>query len=217
MEYKVNFKEESNYKLVVTAKNRGRIPKWYKSFRIGVYVDGRYRGKLYVKADADEFRTGKFRLGKLSGLHIIRLIWENDYYVPGMYDANIQIKSIGFSKIEPKVGEGSISGKVLELQYRWWWYRWWYRFWRREIKPVAGAKVVLTGDNQRREVTSDNQGNYRIEGLSAGRYKITASKPGYRSQTRYLRVKENKKYKNINFYLRKKVEKQRNTRWWRRR
>jgi hypothetical protein len=45
--------------------------------------------------------------------------------------------------------------------------------------PMAKVKIVVESDSLRREVVSDERGNYEIE-LSLGTYRLTAMKEGYR-------------------------------------
>jgi hypothetical protein len=46
-------------------------------------------------------------------------------------------------------------------------------------RPIKRARVVVTGGGRPFTATSDDEGRYRIEGLPAANYTITASKTGY--------------------------------------
>jgi len=56
---------------------------------------------------------------------------------------------------------------------------------------MAKVKIVVESDSLRREVVSDEHGNYEIE-LSLGTYRLTAMKEGYRPPTlKKIRVRAN--------------------------
>jgi len=46
---------------------------------------------------------------------------------------------------------------------------------------VPDAVVILTGGTTRREVTTDDQGRFRLEALNAGRYELTVIAVGLRA------------------------------------
>ncbi|MBN1405959.1 MAG: hypothetical protein JW946_05510, partial [Candidatus Omnitrophica bacterium] len=88
------------WKIGLKAKNIfGKIPDTYTAFNLKVFVDDIYKGDIVVPASATKYRSGSFIAGLTSGVHRIKFLWINDYWVQGVYDANIQTKEVFFERI----------------------------------------------------------------------------------------------------------------------
>lgn len=85
------------YKLRVTAKNiQGPLPDFYKRFSVSVTNDANDRawGALSIKASDKRYHRSGLLVKLEEGDSTIRLVWTNDAYQQGVYDANIQIKKV---------------------------------------------------------------------------------------------------------------------------
>jgi len=98
--------ESGWYKLVVIAKNFGKLPESYENFTIAVTdkSDGKELGVLSIKASEDLYYRDRlrFKLDDPAG-KTIELVWKNDSYKKdetGTFDANIQIKMVELVKIK---------------------------------------------------------------------------------------------------------------------
>lgn len=82
------------YKVSITARNYGTLPlaSSYTTWRLKV-VAGSNETIFTVPANKD-FRTGYSFIQVPTGVKTLRVTWLNDSYSAGVYDANIQIKSI---------------------------------------------------------------------------------------------------------------------------
>jgi protocatechuate 3,4-dioxygenase beta subunit len=61
-------------------------------------------------------------------------------------------------------GTGVIAGRVLAAE---------------TARPIKRARVVVSGGGQPRATSTDEQGKYKITGLPAGSYRVTATKTGF--------------------------------------
>ena len=61
-------------------------------------------------------------------------------------------------------GTGVIAGRVLAAE---------------TARPIRRARVVVSGGGQPRATSTDEQGKYKITGLPAGNYRVTATKTGF--------------------------------------
>ncbi|MFH1877461.1 MAG: pre-toxin TG domain-containing protein [Candidatus Omnitrophota bacterium] len=102
LEYEIDFGKTVNAVMVLSAKNAGNIPGSYKYFECRIYVDGEDRGKMNISASKDIFNTGDFLLTDISGKHNVKIVWTNDYFVKGQYDANINIDLLSFKEYRCK-------------------------------------------------------------------------------------------------------------------
>ncbi|PKL35391.1 MAG: hypothetical protein CVV44_21530 [Spirochaetae bacterium HGW-Spirochaetae-1] len=102
--------EEGWYKLVIVAKNQGKIPASYDKFSFTVLdmSDEKMLGTLSVKASDTAYNRGRlvFKLDKAQG-KTLDILWTNDFYKQEgnvTYDANVQIKQVLLTKVkEPKM------------------------------------------------------------------------------------------------------------------
>jgi len=69
-----------------------------------------------------------------------------------------------------------------------------------EYIPLADATIKIETEGARKEVTTDEDGNYRVERLRHGQYKISVSKRGYTSKTQDICLKPDITTR-CNFYL----------------
>ena len=103
IEYEVDFGEEveegeqgGRFDILLGCTNHGIVDNDYE-FKIDVYLDGvKLKGNLKMLADSLNERTDRKSLGKLSGVHTIRLVWTNDKWIPQQLDANIRYASLKF-------------------------------------------------------------------------------------------------------------------------
>ncbi len=107
IEWEVDFGEEPEegeqggfFDMVLGCTNHGIVDNEYR-FNVDVYVDEKRRGALSIQADSLTIREGRLRLGALSGLHRIRLVWTNDKWIPNQLDANIRYATLKFIE-QPK-------------------------------------------------------------------------------------------------------------------
>jgi hypothetical protein len=88
------------FDMVLGATNHGIVDNQYQ-FTVDVYVDQQKKGKLTIQADSLTIREGRMRLGALSGMHRVRLVWTNDKWIPDQLDANIRYATLKFIE-QPK-------------------------------------------------------------------------------------------------------------------
>jgi len=102
--------EEGWYKLVIVAKNQGKIPESYDNFSFTVLdmSDEKMLGTIAVKASDTVYNRGRlvFKLDKAQG-KTLDILWTNDFNTKEgdvTYDANVQIKQVLLTKVkEPKM------------------------------------------------------------------------------------------------------------------
>ena len=103
IEWEIDFGEEveegeqgGKFDILLGCTNHGIVDNDYE-FKIDVYLDGnKLKGNLKMLADSLNERTDRRSLGKLSGVHTIRLVWTNDKWIPEQLDANIRYASLKF-------------------------------------------------------------------------------------------------------------------------
>lgn len=103
IEYELDFGDEveegeqgGRFDILLGCTNHGIVDNDYE-FKVDVYIDGvKVKGSLTILADSLNERTDRMSLGKLSGLHKIRLVWTNDKWIPNQLDANIRYASLKF-------------------------------------------------------------------------------------------------------------------------
>jgi hypothetical protein len=88
------------FDMVLGATNHGIVDNQYQ-FTVDVYVDEKKKGTLTIQADSLTIREGRMRLGALSGMHRVRLVWTNDKWIPEQLDANIRYATLKFIE-QPK-------------------------------------------------------------------------------------------------------------------
>ncbi|GIX43251.1 MAG: hypothetical protein KatS3mg129_2984 [Leptospiraceae bacterium] len=94
--------EGGKYKLVVVAKNLGKLPEWYHYFNVKVFNEktGENLGTMLIRASDKSYHRGRLIITLPEGESILNILWTNDAYKEGEYDANIQIKRIKIKKIK---------------------------------------------------------------------------------------------------------------------
>lgn len=103
IEWEIDFGEEveegeqgGKFDILLGCTNHGIVDNDYE-FKVDVYIDGeKVKGNLTILADSLNERTDRKSLGKLSGVHTIRLVWTNDKWIPEQLDANIRYASLKF-------------------------------------------------------------------------------------------------------------------------
>lgn len=83
------------FDVVLGCRNEGIVDNNYQ-FQVKVYVDDVEKGTLNVLANTLTEQFGRMRLGQLSGIHRVRLVWLNDSWIPDQLDANIRYQSMKF-------------------------------------------------------------------------------------------------------------------------
>ena len=91
------------YRVTVMAKNtQGNLPSSYKNFEVTArnasllfgHKNKKTSGLIEIKANENSYHQGSTRVWLEPGDNFVELKWMNDYYVPFLYDANIQIKKV---------------------------------------------------------------------------------------------------------------------------
>jgi hypothetical protein len=104
---KLNIKrgEPGWYRVIIIAKNRGKLPENYDRFTFSVNDSNNDTlGGISVKASDTVYHRGSadIRLDNPAGTSL-NLVWTNDAYMKDKYDANVNIKKVVLKKIkEPK-------------------------------------------------------------------------------------------------------------------
>lgn len=99
LEYQsVDFGSGGTWTVGVTATNQKNLkapglPSGYM-YNLDIYIDGIYRGLLQVPGSTTSYQTGYKTITMPSGKHTVRMIWTNDAWSDGLYDANIRIQSV---------------------------------------------------------------------------------------------------------------------------
>jgi len=145
---KVNSGEPGWYRLVVVAKNHGTLPESYDRFAFNLTNEnGDLIGSFKVKASDKVYNRGSidFRLDHPAGSKL-NIVWTNDYYVEGKYDANVSIKKVALKKIKDPKEKGKTSVMLKGDQYSGMDGRWFfdmqsaYTYW-------SGQEIAYTFDN----------------------------------------------------------------------
>ena len=87
---------DDNWRFGVTARNFGNLPDSYTHFSVDVFTNGDFLRNVQLPAIPGEYRTTWFDLGEQAGSTDVMLVWKNDYWRPGVYDANIVIGAVQF-------------------------------------------------------------------------------------------------------------------------
>ncbi|KAA0214377.1 hypothetical protein EDM80_06760 [bacterium] len=87
--------EGGHFDLVLGCRNQGIVDNNYQ-FQVKVFVDDTERGTLTILANTLTEQFGRLSLGQLSGIRRIRLVWQNDSWIPDQLDANIRYQSLKF-------------------------------------------------------------------------------------------------------------------------
>ncbi len=89
------------YKLMVKATNtRGPLPDFYSNFNLNVQdnISGRTKGGMLIKAKDNGYHMGQMYVYLEAGDTDLNLMWTNDAYKKGVYDANILIADVMLHK-----------------------------------------------------------------------------------------------------------------------
>jgi len=100
----INSGESGWYRLVIVAKNQGILPDDYDRFSFSVEDGDGTIASISVKASDKVYYRGSaiIRLDPAAGKQL-NILWTNDAYLKGKYDANVNIKKIALIKIkEPR-------------------------------------------------------------------------------------------------------------------
>ncbi|MCA8938647.1 MAG: hypothetical protein KDB07_02470 [Planctomycetes bacterium] len=109
LSYDVNFSREDltteeeqvavPFELVLSLRNQGIVDNVY-DFEVDVLIDGKRKGRLKIRADTVNERSGSIKLGKLKGVRRITLRWLNDKWIPNELDANIRVCDLRFLEVK---------------------------------------------------------------------------------------------------------------------
>jgi hypothetical protein len=99
--------EPGTYEIEIEARNYGKagVPPGYQSFEVNVAADGVATGAV-VPAKDKQFSNASAILDLRGGNVTVNLTWLNDRYKAGVYDANIEIRSVRLKRI----GDSSRTG-----------------------------------------------------------------------------------------------------------
>ena len=99
--------QPGRYEVQVRARNYGQagLPPGYERFEVNVAADG-VSSKANIPAHETKFKKGTTVLDLRGGNVTVNLTWLNDRYKEGVYDANIEIRSIRLKRI----GDSSRTG-----------------------------------------------------------------------------------------------------------
>lgn len=88
------------YEIKVRAKNYGStgLPPGYDEFNVSVAADG-VSDKMAIDASDEKYKTGSALLDLRGGDTIINLMWTNDKWKKGVYDANIMYRKIQLKRV----------------------------------------------------------------------------------------------------------------------
>lgn len=159
------------YRVTIMAKNtEGNLPSSYKNFEVTArnatlgfgYKNKKVAGLIEIKANENSYHQGSTRVWLEPGDNKVELKWMNDYYVPFLYDANIQIKKVW---LEPVVTTETVSMTRNGMQFcaletngsewRWYWkddyiHTYWQNKWAEycfdDLKTTR-YKVSITARN----------------------------------------------------------------------
>lgn len=87
--------EGGYFDVVLGCRNEGIVDNNYQ-FQVKVFVDDVEKGTLTITANTLTEQFGRMKLGQLSGVHRVRLVWLNDSWIPDQLDANIRYQSLKF-------------------------------------------------------------------------------------------------------------------------
>ena len=101
LEYRVDFGKGGMWTLGILGTNQRNtaapnLPSGF-NFLIAVAVDGSPKGTMGVLGAIGEYRNGFLPVSFPEGVHTVRFTWLNDAWVPGLYDANLRVKSVSFT------------------------------------------------------------------------------------------------------------------------
>ncbi len=115
------------YKLVVVAKNiHGPLPDFYSRFNVTVRNEttGKYVGGIFVKASDKKYHRGRTLVYLPAGNTDLNLLWTNDAYQQGVYDANIQINKVVLKYAGEKAPVKGLKRNAFQysfLEGTWYW------------------------------------------------------------------------------------------------
>ncbi len=102
IEYTIDFgqapepgQEGGWFDLVLGCRNQGIVDNNYQ-FQVKVFVDDVEKLNLTIAANTLTEQFGRASIGQLAGTHRIRLVWQNDSWIPDQLDANIRYQSLKF-------------------------------------------------------------------------------------------------------------------------
>ncbi len=93
--------DDGDWRVGLTVRNKSALPEWYNKFAVDIYVDDVFQSTVELPAIQDEYRTTWFDIGQQNGETDLKLVWTNDFWDPGVYDANIVIGAVQFGQVVP--------------------------------------------------------------------------------------------------------------------
>lgn len=145
------------YKLIVIAKNYGDspLPDFYKNFNVSVRNEdsGENLGGIHVGASDAMYNRGRMLVRLEEGDTLLNLLWTNDAYRIGEYDANIQIRRVILKYKGQKAPRRGLVSRAHQYSFvdgKWFW---------------DDDSVTAYSANQTIGFTFNN--------LTAGKYKVT--------------------------------------------
>ena len=115
------------YKLKIVAKNiHGPLPDFYKKFSLSVKNEttGHIAQGMFIKAQDERYRRGRVLVYIGEGDSNILILWKNDAWKKGVYDANIQIKKVKLKYKRYVRQRSKMARKATQYCYtkgRWFW------------------------------------------------------------------------------------------------
>ncbi len=189
------------YQLEVTAKNRGKLPDFYDNFSLLVKNEttGTEIGGIVVEASDTQYNKGRTLVYLGEGDTKLNLLWTNDAYKSGEYDANINIREVTLQYKGARRFNNSLRRNALQYSYldgRFFWeansaYTYWANQTMGFVFPnLKAGKYQVRVVAKNRGVLPPNYSNFNVEidtnnGIS-GTMRIPADQNKYRTGTTEL-------------------------------
>jgi hypothetical protein len=142
----------------------------------GIRIAALLQGKNVAQADAGT-QDGRFKITLPAGTYDIKVTAPSSPYpltLSGVVVKTGETTILAPISVAATKGTGSITGKVLAAD--------------------TGARVMLLAEGiERASVNTNSDGKYEFEGLSAGRYTLQVSSPGYANDSIAVGVSEDRR------------------------
>jgi len=188
------------YRLVIVAKNIGKLPDDYDRFNFSIENDGDQVASISVKASDKAYFRGSaiLKLDKMAGTSL-NILWKNDAYLKDVYDANVNIKKVALIKIKEPVKKVRTVAKFKGDQYSFTDGRWFfdkheaYTFWANQVigytfknMEEGQYQVTIVATNHGTLPLPENYKEFKLEVDSeydSATVAIPASDKGYKKVT----------------------------------
>lgn len=174
----------SEPKVSVSVKNQGG--KTENSVPLSLYLNGMLVGTQNIDIIAVGETKNLSFLTNISGLVIAMasLTFDDDYIKNNTLTRQISVYAVVVSTSPAEIEKAKILGTVMTL----------------DGKKLADAVVNFDGQSKG-SVLTNKGGEYKIENLSVGEYKLTASASGYIETEKVVQVDKLKAFTNVDFKL----------------